>query len=109
VSARLDEGRGRGTGVATGLDEVLAALIQGQVDTLVADLEALADKDVEPGRHAGLPLPGGADTADRLPADRVLVAAAALTGARVRVLPASMAHGGGVSALLRWDDGAPGA
>jgi hypothetical protein len=104
VSARLDEGRGRGTGVATGLDEVLDALVQGQVDTLVADLETLAERSVEPRRHEGLPLPAPAGDAERLPADRVLVAAAALTGARLRVLPASMVHGGGVSALLRWDD-----
>lgn len=108
ISARVDEGRGRGTGVATGLDEVLDALVQGQVDTVVADLEVLAETEVEPGRYQGLPLPAPAVEARRLPADRVLVAAAALTGARARVLPASMAHGGGVSALLRWDDAPPG-
>jgi hypothetical protein len=104
IAARLDEGRGRGDGVATGVDEVLDALVKGQVEQLVVDLEALADKAVRPGRHDGLPLPAPAVDASELPADRVLVAAAALTGARLTVLPASMAHGGGASALLRWDD-----
>jgi|tagenome__1003787_1003787.scaffolds.fasta_scaffold20917107_3 hypothetical protein len=60
---------------------------------------------VDVGRaRTGLPLPAPALDATELPADRVLVAAAALTGARVSVLPASVAHGGGASALLRWDD-----
>jgi hypothetical protein len=107
VAARLDEGRGRGRGVATGIDEVLDALVKGQVEELVVDLAVLADKTVRPGEHEGLPLPQPAVDAEELPADRVLVAAAALTGARLTVLPASMAHGGGVSALLRWDDGRP--
>jgi Bacterial archaeo-eukaryotic release factor family 2 len=106
IAARLDEGRGRGLGVATGVDEVLDALVKGQVEELVADLGALAEKTVRPARHAGLPLPPRAVDAPELPADRVLVAAAALTGARLTVLPASMAHGGGASALLRWDDSA---
>jgi hypothetical protein len=104
VAARLDEGRGRGEGVATGIDEVLEALVKGQVEQLVVDLAVLAERTVKPGQYQGLPLPAPAADADELPADRVLVAAAALTGARVTVLPASMAHGGGASALLRWDD-----
>ena len=49
-------------------------------------------------------LPASAQDATGLPADRVLVAAAALTGADLTVLPAAMTHGGGASALLRWDD-----
>ncbi|HEY3528888.1 MAG TPA: Vms1/Ankzf1 family peptidyl-tRNA hydrolase [Nocardioides sp.] len=104
VAARLDQGRGRGEGVATGIDEVLGALVKGQVEQLVVDLAALAEKSVKPGQYDGLPLPASAADADELPADRVLVAAAALTGADLTVLPASMAHGGGASALLRWDD-----
>jgi hypothetical protein len=104
VAARVDEGRGRGEGVATGVDEVLDALVKGQVERLVVDLEVLAEKTVVPGQHEGLPLPPAAVEAAELPADRVLVAAAALTGADLTVLPATMAHGGGASALLRWDD-----
>jgi hypothetical protein len=52
-------------------------------------------------------LPELAASADELPADRVVVAAAALTDAALSVLPAAMARGGGVSALLRWSDNAP--
>jgi release factor family 2 len=107
VSARLDQGRGRGEGVATGVDEVLDALVKGQVEQLVVDPAVLSEKNVKPGQYEGLPLPAPAADADELPADRVLVAAAVLTGARLTVLPASMAHGGGASALLRWDDSAP--
>jgi hypothetical protein len=104
VAARLDERRGRGEGVATGVDAVLDALVKGQVEQLVVDLETLAEKTVAPDRHEGLPIPASALDAGELPADRVLVAAAALTGADLTVLPASMSHGGGASALLRWDD-----
>lgn len=103
TSSRLDEGRGRGQGVATGTDEVLDALVRGQVEELVVDLELLQESTVEPGSHPGLPLPHVAAQATELPADRVLVAAGALTGARLTVLPATIAHGGGASALLRWD------
>jgi Bacterial archaeo-eukaryotic release factor family 2 len=109
VAERLDQGRGRGERVATGVDEVLDALVKGQVEQLVVDLETLAAKSVKPGAHEGLPLPRPAVDADELPADRVLVAAGALTGARLTALPASMAHGGGASAILRWDDRPAGA
>lgn len=104
VAGRLAEGRGRAEGVATGVDEVLDALVKGQVEQLVVDLQALAEKTVSPGRYDGLALPPSAMESDSLPADRVLVAAAALTGASLTVLPASMARGGGASAILRWDD-----
>jgi hypothetical protein len=104
VAEQLDEGRGRGEGVATGVDEVLDALVRGQAARVVLDLETLAGKTVQPRQHAGLPLPAVAAEADELPADRVLVAAATLTGAELTVLPAAMAHGGGASAVLRWDE-----
>jgi hypothetical protein len=103
VEARLAEARGRGEAVATGIDEVLEALAKAQVDRLVVDLDALREKSVKPQQHEGLPVPAGAAAEDQ-PADRVLVAAAALTGADITILPATMARGGGVSALLRWDD-----
>ncbi len=104
VAQRLDEARGRGEGAATGLQEVLAALAKAQVDRLVVDLDALRDQVAVPGDHEGLALPEPAASAAQLPADRALVAAAALTDARLTLLPAAMAHGGGVSALLRWAD-----
>lgn len=103
VVARLEEARGRGEGAATGLDEVLPALAKAQVDRLVVDLAAMRERTVDPGNYDGLPLPAGATGPD-LPADRVLVAAGALSGADITLLPASMARGGGVSALLRWAD-----
>jgi hypothetical protein len=102
VANRLDEARGRGEGAATGLDEVLGVLAKAQVERLVVDLDAVRDEVVSPGRHPGLALPEPAASAEQLPADRVLVAAAALTDAQLTLLPAAMARGGGVSALLRW-------
>jgi hypothetical protein len=102
VAAQLDEARGRGEGAATGLEEVLPALAKAQVDRLVLDLAAIGERTVDVGRYDGLALPPG--TTGELPADRVLVAAGALSGADVTLLPASMARGGGASALLRWAD-----
>jgi hypothetical protein len=104
LTGRLDQARGQGSGGAHGLEAVLDAFVQARVDQLVLDLDAAADKTVRPREHEGLPLPTSVDTSQELPADRVLVAAAALSGAEVRLLPASLAHGGGVAALLRWDD-----
>lgn len=104
VAARLDEARGRGEGAATGLQEVLDALAKAQVEHLVVDLAALAGHTVDPGAHEGLALPEPAAGARELPADRALVASAALSGATLSVLPAAMSRGGGVSALLRWAD-----
>ncbi len=102
VAAQLDEARGRGDGAATGLEEILPALAKAQVDRLVIDLAAMAEHTVDVDRYDGLSLPPGVSGA--LPADRVLVAAGALSGADLTLLPASMARGGGVSALLRWAD-----
>jgi hypothetical protein len=101
---RLERARGQRSSGAHGLEAVLDAFVQARVDQLVLDLDAAADKTVRPREHEGLPLPTSVDTGQALPADRVLVAAAALSGAGVRILPAALAHGGGVAALLRWDD-----
>lgn len=102
VAEALDRGRATGEGVATGLDAVLDALVRAEVEQLVLDLQAMHDKSVRPADHPGLALPGSATTAPELPADQVLVAAATATGAEVVVLPAGLAHGGGVSATLRF-------
>lgn len=104
VAGALDEARGRGEGAAHGVDEVLDALVRTKVDRLVLDLPAAADKTVDPRRHEGLALPASAAQCTELPADRVLVAAGALTGAQLSLLPAELSHGGGVSALQRWTD-----
>ena len=104
VIDRLEQATGQGTGAALGLDDVVDAFVQGQVERLVLDLDTARELTVDPADHPGLSLPEGAT--GRLPADRALVAAAALTGAEVSVLPADETKGGGVAALLRWDDGA---
>jgi hypothetical protein len=107
VAGKLDEARGRGEGAATGLDEVLEALRKAQVDRLVLDLQELSGKTVKGSDLAGVPLPEPAASSDDLPADRALIAAGALTGAQLTVLPKSIARGGGVSALLRWSESPP--
>lgn len=101
LAASLDEARGRGED-ATGLDPVLNALAQSQVEHLAVDLAAMADRSVAVERLSAIPLPRSAVEQKSLPADQALVAAAALTGAALTPLPASMSRGGGVSALLRW-------
>jgi hypothetical protein len=102
VAGLLDEARGRGEGSATGLDEVLEALRKSQVDRLVLDLQQLSGRTVRGSDLDGVPLPEPAASSDDLPADRALIAAGALTGAQLTVLPKTLARGGGVSALLRW-------
>jgi len=102
VAARLDEARGRGEGSATGIDEVAEALAQSKVEQLAVDLDALAERTVPTERLVGVALPDAAQQQRELPADRALVAAAALTGASLSVLPSTMSRGGGASALLRW-------
>jgi hypothetical protein len=103
LSEALMAGTGRGAGVARGLQPVVEALVAGQVDTLVLDLDAARDLTVRPADHPGLPVPPTVGD-DTLPADRVLTSAAALTDAEVVLLPAEQAKGQGVAALLRWDD-----
>lgn len=104
IAARLLEASGQGAGAARGLDEVLDAFVQGQVERLVLDLEAARELTVDPAEHPGLPLPEG--TTGALPADRVLVAAAAATQAELSLLPRELTKGTGVAALLRWDESA---
>jgi hypothetical protein len=99
----LLEGTGRGEGVARGLEPVLEACAMGQAETLVLDLQTAREMTVRPTDHPGLPLPGTVGD-DTLPADRVLVAAAAATDADLALLPVERTKGQGVSALLRWDD-----
>jgi hypothetical protein len=102
VSERLMEATGQGAGAARGLDEVLDALVKAQVERLVLDLDAAREMTVDPAEHPGLPVPDGA--AGELPADRVLVAAAAATQAQLSVLSKEQTRGQGVAAILRWDE-----
>lgn len=107
ITERLAAGTGQAAAAVRGVDDVLDALVKGQVETVVLDLAAARDLSVDPAGHPGLPLPKGAS--GPLPADRVLVTAAAATSAGVAVLPREQIGGEGVAAVLRWDDAtAPG-
>jgi hypothetical protein len=107
IAEELLERTGQGSAVAQGLEEVLQALAKAQVERLVIDLQACRDLVVDPTTYPGLPMPAG--VTGEQPADRVLLAAAALTDAGCSVLPQSVlpgssTEGSGVAALLRWDD-----
>lgn len=97
-------------GVVTGPDRVADALVKGEVERLVLDLEDAHATTVDPADHPGLALPEPVLTAGPLPADQVLVAASALTGAEASLLPHEVslpqefALASGVAATLRWDD-----
>jgi len=104
VVERLLQDTGRQEGAARGLDEVLDALVRGQVDRLVLDLDAAREMTVNPKDHPGLTLPEPAASADELRADEVLVAAGAATDARLSLLPRGLTKGAGVAALLRWEE-----
>ena len=101
---RLAAGEGRGRGVAVGSVDVLEAFVLGQVDELVLDLGQAQDATVHPVDFPGLELPEPARSSAELPADRVLLAAAARTDAAVSLLPAALVPAPGVAAILRWDD-----
>jgi hypothetical protein len=106
----LARGTAIAEGVITGPDRVADAFVKGEVERLVLDLEDARSTTVAASDHPGLVLPEGAMSAGPLPADQVLVAAAALTGAEVSVLPHEIplpqdfALAQGVAATLRWDD-----
>lgn len=99
----LTRARGDGQGQAgvRGLVPVLDALVKGQVERLVLDLEAARGVAVRLADHPGLALPNGEDDVESS-ADRVLLAAAAATDAEVALVPAAQTGGDGVAALLRW-------
>ena len=105
----LRDRMGRDFAVATGVGDVVDAFVRGQVDRLLIDPAAAAGFTVEPERHPGLALGAVTGLPASLPADRVLVAAAALTDAEVVVSRASTLGGAPAAALLRWDQPARGA
>ncbi len=104
LTEQLAEATGRGTGVAQGLEEVLDAFVQGKVERLVLDLDATRDARVSAERRAGLALPTSAAEDTDLPADQLLVALAAATGAEVSLLARDQSGVDPATALLRWDD-----
>jgi hypothetical protein len=103
LASRLDEARGRGEGAVHGVDEVMRALEEARVDRLVLDVPRVQENAVDLTAYPGLPVPASA-RASEVTADRALVAGAALTDAQLSLLPASMGRGGGVSALVRWNE-----
>lgn len=107
VTGMLDEKWGQGSGAALGADGVLEALVQGQVDTLILDLQKAQDITVNPSKYPGLAIPEAVRAQKEVRADQLLIAAGAATDAKITVLPAEQTKGGGIAALLRWDDPKP--
>lgn len=104
LEQRLGErAKGASTRGASGVDEVLDALVRGQVDTLLLDPAAAAETSLTVAEHPGLSL-GAITSTDALRADQVLVALAALTDADVRIERSGTLAGAPVAALLRWDN-----
>jgi hypothetical protein len=97
----LDRGASVGEDTAHGVDPVIDALVQGGVERLVIDPAAARDLTIDIADHPGLTLPEGANRAGPLPADQVLVAAAAMTDAEVTVVSGGMIDPP-VAATLRW-------
>jgi hypothetical protein len=71
---------------------------------LVLDLDQASSAVVHPVDFPGLDLPEPARNAAEVPADRVLVAAAARSDAEVALLPGSLVPDHGVAAILRWEN-----
>lgn len=110
---RIQRGLAVGEGVVHGVDRVADALVKGEVEQLVLSLDDARAVTVSAADHPGLALPQSALEAGTLPADQVLLAAAALTGAEAVVLPTGvplpreLTLANGTVALLRWDDRRP--
>lgn len=110
---QVERGLATGNGVLAGPDVVADAMVKGAVERLLLQLEDAREVTVRIGDHPGLTLPTSAMEAGEVPADQALIAAAALTGAAVSVLPAQMplpqglALASGTAALLRWDERSP--
>ncbi len=98
---RLGAGEGQAGATAQGLEPVLESFVNGQVGTLLVDLNEIREHPVDTDAYAGLPLPEG--VSGSLPADRVLLAVAATTDADIVHIDAKRL-GGPVAAILRWDD-----
>jgi hypothetical protein len=100
VLHQLYEGLGRGSAAAAGLEDVADAFVRGQVETLLVDLDAAAELELDPADHEGLAL---GSVTDPVRADLGLVAAAVLTDADVSVVPPGALREHPVAAILRWD------
>jgi hypothetical protein len=103
---------GQGHGATTGVSDTVDALVQGSVETLLLDPEALFDPErlsdpdadeqqIDPARHPGLAL-GAVRTDGPQRADLVLLAMALLTQAEPVITRSSTMGGAPVGAVLRW-------
>jgi Bacterial archaeo-eukaryotic release factor family 2 len=99
---------GKGEAVAIGIADVVDALVRGQVDRLLIDVDRSHDFTVEPARHPGLSFAAVTDLPESIRADLALIAAAALTAADVDATRARTMGGAPVAALLRWHQAAEG-
>lgn len=95
--------RAQGHGVAAGIRDVLAASVQGQVETVLFDPGTAASHRFRPQAIAGLTLPSDTDADDALRADQLAVAAGLRTGADIALAEPALLPPDGVAALLRWD------
>jgi hypothetical protein len=98
----LKDRLGQDTAVATGVGDIAAAFVRGQVDTLLLDPDAAREVQFVVKDHPGLDL-GAVPTDQSLPADQVLVAAAARTSANIVLTPRTTLGGAPAAALLRWN------
>jgi hypothetical protein len=99
---------GKGEAVAIGVADVVDALIRGQVDRLLIDVDRAREFRVEPAHHPGLSFGAVTDLPESIPADLALIAGAAATAADVNVARARTMGGAPVAALLRWHQPAEG-
>lgn len=98
LKRRLNQGQAATSGIA----EVAGAFVRGQVDRLFVNPTEAGAHQLAVEDHPGLAL-GAITAAGPFPADRALIAAAALTDAEV-VIERSLTLGDApVAALLRWD------
>jgi hypothetical protein len=98
----LQDRIGQDNAIAVDMDAVADAFVRGQVQTLVLDPAAAAERTVTRQDHPGLSIGAVAPT-EPVPAHQAFVAAAALTGADIALSQGSMLGGHPVAALLRWD------
>jgi hypothetical protein len=99
---------GKGESVAIGIADVIDALIRGQVDRLLIDVDRSREFSVEPPHHPGLSFGAVKDLPESIRADLALIAMAALTAADVNVTRARTMGGAPAAALLRWHQPAEG-
>jgi hypothetical protein len=104
----LQDRLGKGEAVAIGIADVVDALVRGQVDRLLIDVDRAREFRVEPPHHPGLSFGAVTDLPESIPADLALIAGAAVTAADVNVTRARTMAGAPVAALLRWHQPAEG-